>query len=309
MVWVFIVYLLRAHPRSRGENVATIRSYMRKGGSSPLTRGKPSRRASPSPRRRLIPAHAGKTGTPSPPTSQRSAHPRSRGENSEGSSSTFTPEGSSPLTRGKPVPAAYDGGDARLIPAHAGKTRPKDDAGIQGAAHSRSRGENVRLPPSMATASGSSPLTRGKLQTPPACKSRGGSSPLTRGKPAALVSLGDVARLIPAHAGKTTWLLPRGQRARAHPRSRGENTDDELAAGAAGGSSPLTRGKPPSTGGHRLGVGLIPAHAGKTGGGVYAHPCYAAHPRSRGENEPAGYPHAYRGGSSPLTRGKPVVVK
>ena len=70
----------------------------------------------------------------------------------------------------------------------------------------------------------------------------------------------------------------------AHPRSRGENQAGLDASLRAGGSSPLTRGKPA-----RLGAG--------NGPGV-------AHPRSRGEN---GHPERrvlWKHGSSPLTRGK-----
>ena len=53
--------LLRAHPRSRGENSAACNDRADRCGSSPLTRGKP-RWPQPRPRtRRLIPAHAGKT--------------------------------------------------------------------------------------------------------------------------------------------------------------------------------------------------------------------------------------------------------
>ena len=52
-----------AHPRSRGENPRGCRTRRRCPGSSPLTRGKLERPAgSPRPHR-LIPAHAGKTGT------------------------------------------------------------------------------------------------------------------------------------------------------------------------------------------------------------------------------------------------------
>ena len=71
-----------------------------------------------------------------------------------------------------------------------------------------------------------------------------------------------------------------------------------------GGSSPLTRGKPPrrDTSADRL--GLIPAHAGKTPARRRSRPSPRAHPRSRGEN----YTHATTRdnvrGSSPLTRGK-----
>ena len=52
---------MRAHPRSRGENVECTTDSTPRHGSSPLTRGKPlSPRADP-PHRGLIPAHAGKT--------------------------------------------------------------------------------------------------------------------------------------------------------------------------------------------------------------------------------------------------------
>ena len=91
-------------------------------GSSPLTRGKLDGLHEFDVERGLIPAHAGKTdGWPSV-TSDRAAHPRSRGENKLTSASRRDSLGSSPLTRGKPhgkngVPAP-----GRLIPAHAGKT-------------------------------------------------------------------------------------------------------------------------------------------------------------------------------------------
>ena len=54
-----------------------------------------------------------------------------------------------------------------------------------------------------------------------------------------------------------------------------------------------------------IGLGLIPAHAGKTpvnGVLLFASP---AHPRSRGENETPDEMADVMLGSSPLTRGKP----
>ena len=92
----------------------------------------------------------------------------------------------------------------------------------------------------------------------------------------------------------------------AHPRSRGENSLLASLRMKNSGSSPLTRGKPvfmtetPSLG------GLIPAHAGKTSSGSRRVSGGRAHPRSRGENHRAASGRAVRGGSSPLTRGKPV---
>ena len=112
--------------------------------------------------------------------------------------------------------------------------------------------------------SGSSPLTRGKLQEhEPTFLARG---------------------LIPAHAGKTRLggglSLKRG----AHPRSRGENTLTVSCGARVRGSSPLTRGKrrdrSPPGGQERL----IPAHAGKTFGVAAVGSVMPAHPRSRGEN-------------------------
>ena len=93
-------------------------------------------------------------------------------------------------------------------------------------------------------------------------------------------------RLIPAHAGKT------------------DNHEQILSTG--GGSSPLTRGKPPGTWYHFLVPRLIPAHAGKTGTSRARRRRCEAHPRSRGENTLPRSPLIVQFGSSPLTRGKLV---
>ena len=152
--------------------------------------------------------------------------------------------GSSPLTRGK---RAIEGPlDARigLIPAHAGKTAVRGDGAHERGAHPRSRGENTSPGRTSGLRHGSSPLTRGKLNTlPQEARAR---------------------RLIPAHAGKT-WS-PRQCRAPtgAHPRSRGENVAAASRPKLVPGSSPLTRGKPSRSGAGRPRRRLIPAHAGKT---------------------------------------------
>ena len=54
-------------------------------------------------------------------------------------------------------------------------------------------------------------------------------------------------------------------------------------------------------------LGLIPAHAGKTGRAEGHHGGRRAHPRSRGENASLGRGTALAAGSSPLTRGKRVL--
>ena len=91
----------RAHPRSRGENLAPMMIRFGTAGSSPLTRGKPWSEVTRAQGCGLIPAHAGKTLTRSTRLTSLEAHPRSRGENGVGGSKCAVDAGSSPLTRGK----------------------------------------------------------------------------------------------------------------------------------------------------------------------------------------------------------------
>ena len=90
-----------AHPRSRGENLGRMFYQLAGAGSSPLTRGKRSRRCRELFSSGLIPAHAGKTKLWDLRSTSRWAHPRSRGENPRAPTTTLGCGGSSPLTRGK----------------------------------------------------------------------------------------------------------------------------------------------------------------------------------------------------------------
>ena len=74
------------------------------------------------------------------------------------------------------------------------------------------------------------------------------------------------------------------------------------------GSSPLTRGKLIQRKHTSQGVGLIPAHAGKTATAWTRDSAAWAHPRSRGENKAYEATVEAPGGSSPLTRGKRGVL-
>ena len=135
-----------------------------------------------------------------------------------------------------------------------------------------------------------------------------GSSPLTRGKHLALICALPEQGLIPAHAGKTPALRYRDLVRRAHPRSRGENLLLVLPSGSIQGSSPLTRGKlTVKVSAHNF-IGLIPAHAGKTGKTDVALEELGAHPRSRGENAYPLMAAITHPGSSPLTRGKREIL-
>ena len=173
----------RAHPRSRGENQANGLIVTPHEGSSPLTRGKHRIRIHLSGSDGLIPAHAGKTSLLRTYLMRNRAHPRSRGENLHACIPDDYQPGSSPLTRGKPLGRVRDSMRARLIPAHAGKTRPYDLLRQHHWAHPRSRGENNEIKDRLNAIAGSSPLTRGKREISQDEFNRRG--------------------LIPAHAGKT----------------------------------------------------------------------------------------------------------
>ena len=192
------------------------------------------------------------------------AHPRSRGENGAAAGFAACVGGSSPLTRGKLSRIFVVFLCCGLIPAHAGKTLSLTRTQLRRRAHPRSRGENMIEDRVSASASGSSPLTRGKLTFPIITRDGGG--------------------LIPAHAGKTVAPRVTGVRRRAHPRSRGENTWTFAAPAPVEGSSPLTRGKQLSSRVRSYADGLIPAHAGKTSPRTRPSARCGAHPRSRGEN-------------------------
>ena len=274
----------RAHPRSRGENSYRYVVVPSNTGSSPLTRGKLSGKLRVVDASRLIPAHAGKTSSLQGYAQTHGAHPRSRGENVDGDEAVVYECGSSPLTRGKPHRRADQHRSARLIPAHAGKTRRGEKPLAAVGAHPRSRGENATSGTPSTAWCGSSPLTRGK---------RDNHRPTLRDR-----------RLIPAHAGKTISRYAGRHDVAAHPRSRGENVflDDTPVFG--GGSSPLTRGKRVRGAVNVDDTGLIPAHAGKTICLGTTRSVAWAHPRSRGENKDLGHMKYLTSGSSPLTRGK-----
>ena len=180
-----------AHPRSRGENASRGDRPRARCGSSPLTRGKQVRASRCLARLGLIPAHAGKTMRRARIRSSMRAHPRSRGENSPLHLTPSEVQGSSPLTRGKPISCGVVGASHRLIPAHAGKTTRAVCRRRGTRAHPRSRGENLLRIPASELVKGSSPLTRGKRLTDK--RSPGG------------------VRLIPAHAGKTRSSAYRAQ--------------------------------------------------------------------------------------------------
>ena len=193
---------------------------------------------------RFIPAHAGKTSSPSGSGGSSAVHPRACGENLLCRYVWIEQLGSSPRMRGKRNCRSFADGRLGFIPAHAGKTLHRVALQVRVAVHPRACGENRSSRVSRPTTDGSSPRMRGKLEA-------------LQGRP---VRHG----FIPAHAGKTASSPSRSCPESVHPRACGENTVSVVAPRARSGSSPRMRGKLSAWKVGREVQGFIPAHAGKT---------------------------------------------
>ena len=160
-------FALRDHPRIRGEHVDHARHAPGEAGSSPHTRGAPSKSRPGGSATRIIPAYAGSTSSKSAQTSPLRDHPRIRGEHPRRALRSLGRRGSSPHTRGAPSSGPPT------------TTRRTD--------HPRIRGEH-RL----------SGLYTGDGQ---------GSSPHTRGARLRGARRHQERRIIPAYAGSTSRQL------------------------------------------------------------------------------------------------------
>ncbi len=171
------------HPRACGANPETIRGRRRPGGSSPRMRGKRRASSAPTPRGRIIPAHAGQTESAEARLSWNTDHPRACGANEGGVRSSIALSGSSPRMRGKPSISQRIYSRNRIIPAHAGQTASSTFCEVPSSDHPRACGANSRSGNPHRYAAGSSPRMRGKLgNVPEKCF---------------------LFRIIPAHAGQT----------------------------------------------------------------------------------------------------------
>ena len=110
------------HPRIRGEHVIALAAAAVTAGSSPHTRGAPSRRILDVQELRIIPAYAGSTLRGSKTTATHGDHPRIRGEHRPVHPLRGGRLGSSPHTRGARVLLAPDLSGDGIIPAYAGST-------------------------------------------------------------------------------------------------------------------------------------------------------------------------------------------
>ena len=232
------------HPRTCGENVNHSFSLFRRGGSPPHMRGKRKFGRSAIARRRITPAHAGKTSMLIIQNLLSTDHPRTCGENAYWLHSDRSLCGSPPHMRGKRRFCGAPASIQRITPAHAGKTKALIAFSTTPTDHPRTCGENLVSTHSSVRIFGSPPHMRGK----PIAGQHGMSG----------------LRITPAHAGKTATSAMAGLKKADHPRTCGENLLSCKKTTPSDGSPPHMRGKRLASGHTALAVRITPAHAGKT---------------------------------------------
>ena len=253
----------RDHPRIGGEHFHHLVWTVFIEGSSPHTRGAPPWRQLVAERCGIIPAYAGSTARGGWAGVCRADHPRIRGEHVAEMFKFPLHPGSSPHTRGALCEILHRGPNPRIIPAYAGSTLQAYETGFLARDHPRIRGEHNALRDRVTVYSGSSPHTRGALES--------------------LNLAEDVVGIIPAYAGSTSAPALLSARTVDHPRIRGEHWSASWLAAV-----------PPW---------IIPAYAGSTSWRRWPSPGRRDHPRIRGEHPGRAVRKKPVAGSSPHTRG------
>ena len=276
-------------------------------------------------RRRITPAHAGKTYEISLETGGIRDHPRACGENISAARRTAKRQGSPPRMRGK---LRYEGIEQlleRITPAHAGKTNTLICCSLPGKDHPRACGENSVIIQRCRLCQRITPAHAGKTRGvcgyllyrqdhPRACGENDttilwtvkeiGSPPRMRGKLIKSVCAICRLRITPAHAGKTARSVLTADRQQDHPRACGENRKQPPRNFSQRGSPPRMRGKQKASALDYMPVGITPAHAGKTSRAAARQRFAEDHPRACGENRGEEKLCKLGTGSPPRMRGK-----
>ena len=172
----------------------------------------------------------------------------------------------------------------RIIPAHAGQTRPGTRPASRWSDHPRACGANVAVPVTLIMVPGSSPRMRGKHMH---------------------MDMSSIAaRIIPAHAGQTAPVCNPNRPPPDHPRACGANEVIYERLSQLIGSSPRMRGKRAFGGRFPVQLRIIPAHAGQTLRPLPGNDHAADHPRACGANIRQRHYALLVAGSSPRMRGK-----
>ena len=255
-------------------------------GSSPHMRGARRHRLPALPVRRIIPAHAGSTIGQGAPLLVAQDHPRTCGEHCNTTVMRAILRGSSPHMRGAPLDQGREGPRLRIIPAHAGSTRPRGRRPPPGGDHPRTCGEHGTGTFRLNDVVGSSPHMRGARSDVPGEGVRTG--------------------IIPAHAGSTRYSSGHRGTPRDHPRTCGEHPVANDGGTAPTGSSPHMRGARGRGNPDHHGLRIIPAHAGSTPQWASDLDHVGDHPRTCGEHAISVFIPAISVGSSPHMRGAPI---
>ena len=175
-------------------------------------------------------------------------------------------------------------GQCGSIPAHAGKAGVEPDTNRRIWVDPRARGEGCSVTFRNSSWTGRSPRTRGRHAARECDQLRLGS--------------------IPAHAGKATPQSRARWFSGVDPRARGEGSDAVLRPCSTSGRSPRTRGRRQRHMPDVLGLGSIPAHAGKAPNARMSQSAIRVDPRARGEGPEATPVEVTFWGRSPRTRGR-----
>ena len=194
----------------------------------------------------ITPAHAGKRPDLFRSLSRSWDHPRACGEKNCKLIDCNLLRGSPPRMRGKAEGPWNNMAYQRITPAHAGKRRPRCSIGLQNRDHPRACGEKLVEEINYSTVKGSPPRMRGK----------------ERDRSWALFQDG----ITPAHAGKRQRKHQLPGIIRDHPRACGEKRSALQQKQSQMGSPPRMRGKEHRLTYNFIGIGITPAHAGKSHG-------------------------------------------
>ena len=185
------------------------------------------------------------------------------GEKSSSSSLLRWGKGSPPHGRGKVIVQIDAPRPRRITPAWAGKRAEAVGSQMSTRDHPRMGGEKPVPFYLFVFGVGSPPHGRGKANLHILAVSR--------------------LRITPAWAGKSRTASHPSKDNMDHPRMGGEKTEDEFLAAVAKGSPPHGRGKVRDEVGKKFQVGITPAWAGKSKGGLLCPQRFQDHPRMGGE--------------------------
>ena len=211
------------HPRTCGEKASDTHTDCKASGSPPHMRGKVNGKGGASMKKRITPAHAGKSERQRNIRLLPADHPRTCGE--------------------KRVTLLRNASRDGITPAHAGKSGWCSTGAASGKDHPRTCGEKAY---------------RNGLTS----KSEG-SPPHMRGKEICTYRIFAHNRITPAHAGKRIITFIQEILRRDHPRTCGEKICDWCCMCETQGSPPHMRGKAAPTVPATFPTGITPAHAGK----------------------------------------------